>query len=173
VQFALATVVLGAFGFQAFATWQNARSIAVQQRIDEDGNRRQIGLWLKASARPADRVFLECLGYIGYFSQLPTLDFPGLSSREVVAARARRQSDDFGVLIDELKPEWVVLRPSEVDRVKASQPGLLGAATDTMPGHYRLRKTFDRTADLAPYADLPGRGYRQMDSVFLVYERVR
>ena len=32
---------------------------------------------------------MECLGYIGFFSGLKTLDIPGMSSPEVVASRRK------------------------------------------------------------------------------------
>ena len=56
-----------------------AREAQLQQRLIEDGVRRPIGLWLRAhAASPQDTVFLEPLGYIGYFSGLKMLDHPGL-----------------------------------------------------------------------------------------------
>ena len=63
--------------------WQ----MRTQQAIIEDGHRTAIGRWLRANAAPGDRVYLEPLGYIGYFSGLKMLDWPGLASPEVVAAR--------------------------------------------------------------------------------------
>src|SRR5581483_2625511 len=64
-----------------------AREFRVQETYIEHGIRQPIGLWLRSHAAPDDTVFLEPLGYIGYYSQLKTYDMPGLSSREVVAVR--------------------------------------------------------------------------------------
>ncbi len=77
--------------FSAMVLLAVAVESRIQQREIEDGNRKQIGLWLREHAKsPHDTVFLESLGYIGYFSQLKMLDFPGLSSPEVVAAPENR-----------------------------------------------------------------------------------
>ena len=62
----------------------------VQQSVIEDGLRQPIGLWLRDHAKtPHDSVMLEPLGYIGYYSGLKMLDYPGLASKEMVAARKR------------------------------------------------------------------------------------
>ena len=95
----------------AATAWQ----MRIQQRVVETGVRRQIGEWLHAHAAPGDTVFLEPLGYIGYFSQLKTYDFPGLSSPEVIAA-VRHGAKSYVALIAALRPTWVVLRP--VDAVR-------------------------------------------------------
>ena len=67
---AMSVVLLG------MTAWQ----LRQQQTIIE-GQRRYIGYWLKANARsPQDTVYLEPLGYIGFFSQLKMYDFLGLAS---------------------------------------------------------------------------------------------
>ena len=91
-----------------------AYQLKLQQNIIENGNRKEIGLWLKDHATPNDTVFLEPLGYIGFYSQLKMLDFPGLSSQEVLSARKKLQTDRYAKLINELRPNWLVLRPREV-----------------------------------------------------------
>src|SRR5208337_1567658 len=84
-----ASVLSAAFLLFLCTAWQ----LRVQQREIEDGTRKQIGLWLKQQASaPADRVFLEPLGYIGFFSQLKMLDTPGLCALEVVAAEKKLQT---------------------------------------------------------------------------------
>lgn len=94
-------------------TWQSARLFAAQQKYVEDGNRRKIGEWLHAQAQPGDTVFMEPLGYIGYFSGLKTYDFPGMSSREMVAAR-QKVGTTWSRIIAQLQPTWLVLRPREI-----------------------------------------------------------
>ena len=101
----------------AFITVAGTRQFAKQQAIIEDGNRRVIGRWLAEHVKPGERVFLECLGYIGYFSRAKMLDHPGLVSPEVSALVARKIG--FAEEIAELKPEWLVLRPQEVSRAQA------------------------------------------------------
>lgn len=141
------------------------KQLKVQQQIIEDGHRKQIGLWLKEQAvSPRETVFLECLGYIGFFSQLKMLDFPGMSSPEVVAARHRLGTDKFGVLIDFLRPDWLVLRPHELNSVEEEMPNLLA-------DNYSLIKTFDVADYVDMYSFLPGIQYLMFDESFIVFRR--
>jgi hypothetical protein len=142
-----------------------------QQRVVEWGHRRQIGLYLKAhAASPADTVFLECLGYIGFYSGLRTYDFPGMSSPEVVQVRKRLRTDDYGILIRALEPDWLVLRPHELQNALASEP-------DSIWDNYRIARLFDvrgqiaQLAGSAPGVGLPGHGYLRFDEQFYVLRR--
>ena len=138
-----------------------AREMRVQQALIESGQRKQIGLWLKQHAVTAqDTVFLECLGYIGFYSNLKMYDFPGMSSPEMVAAR-RLNGDWWPLLIGSLHPDWLVLRAGEVSAVAGE-----------VPEHYRLMARFDQSAAVAAVAFLPGRGYLRFDQTFLVYHRI-
>ena len=69
-----------ATAFVLFGAWMSLHAgqlFAAQQKIIDGGNRRDIGLWLKNNcANQGDTVFLECLGYIGYYSELRTYDWP-------------------------------------------------------------------------------------------------
>ena len=79
-----------------------ARHVKVQQDVVEWGNRKVIGEWLRANASgPDDTVFLECLGYIGFFSRLKMYDCPGLGSPEVIAARRHTSSRIYPECLDE------------------------------------------------------------------------
>src|SRR6185295_10128649 len=69
--------------------------------------------WLKEHGRPDQTVYLEPLGYIGYFSGMHMVDFPGLVAPEVVKVRRDKQVDRM-TAIPELAPDWVVLRYREV-----------------------------------------------------------
>ena len=79
--------------------------------------------------RPTDTVFLEPLGYIGFYSNLKMLDYPGLSSPEVVAARRRASARDYPgcwpELIIDLSPTWLVLRSYEAKAINEHTPELL------------------------------------------------
>jgi len=68
---------------------------------------------------------LEPNGYIGYFSGLKTYDAPGLSSREVVELERRYGGLPWGSLATELRPEWLVLRQSEIAAIAQTHPHLL------------------------------------------------
>ncbi len=135
-----------------------------QQAIIELGNRREIGLWLRDHAQAGDRVYLEPLGYIGYYSGLKMLDYPGLSSREVVAARRAGARPHAG-LIAALQPDWVVLRPDQALGVREENPRLLGE-------QYQLARVFDQRNAVAARSFLPGRGYLEFDAVYYVFHRV-
>ena len=89
------------------------RQLQVQQTLIEWGVRAPLGRELRARAvGPDDTVFLEPLGYIGFFSGLAMRDTPGLCAPEVVAWRHEGITAMPG-LIGRLRPDWVVLR---VDR---------------------------------------------------------
>ncbi|HYC73092.1 MAG TPA: hypothetical protein VEB66_17910 [Opitutaceae bacterium] len=133
-----------------------------QQRIVENRGRKPLGRWLASQARPGDSVFLESLGYIGYYSNLKTYDFPGLSSPEVsglVAAGKR----NYGELIAELRPSWVVVRPLEYMDHKL---GDAAAMKD-----YEMVLVSDRRPLVEAVKPLPGRGLLEFDSVYMVYRR--
>src|SRR5207244_3223735 len=142
-----------------------ARQMAVQEQLIETGMRREIGLWLRANAKsPKDSVLLEPLGYIGYFSQLKMLDFPGLASKEMVEARRRLGAEREKQAYLELKPDWVVVRPIEL---------ALGALVDPTRFQelYELRRVFDMSAKIAAIGWLRGRSYLQFDQTFYVFHR--
>lgn len=147
-------------GIGGWCTWQVARQVEVQQRVVEDGTRRAIGEWLRQHARPDDAVFMEPLGYIGYFSGLKTFDYPGMSSSEMVAAR-RQVGEDWALLIEHLEPRWLVLRPFEAARVNARAPRLLTQ-------DYALVREFNRT-DEVQAANVRGQAYLAHDAHFGVY----
>jgi len=140
---------------QAYAAQQ-------QQRLIEDGGRRQIGLWLKAHARPADRVFLEPIGYIGYFSQLKILDFPGLCAPEV-SRLVRSGPGGYARLITTLQPDWLVLRPYEIEHQNLLNSGSLAAYVAV--GHWDQRAAVDARHFL------PGRNWLLFDAEFYVFRR--
>jgi len=146
-----------------WTTWQSARLFAAQQRYVEDGNRRKIGEWLHANGQPGDAVFMEPLGYIGFFSGLKTYDFPGMSSREMVAAR-KKVGVSWAKLIVELRPQWVVLRPSEVQRVSQED-------YDLLTSDYQPAKEFS-VAEQLDSLDIHGLPYLQFDAKFTVFKRL-
>jgi hypothetical protein len=141
---------------------QVAHQVRAQQEIIENGNRRQIGVWLREHATPGDTVMLEPLGYIGYFSGLKMLDVPGLSSREVVNA-IRRFGQDWGRIAEELQPTWLVLRDPEIGSINAKTPRLLAESYESV----RVFDVRERIEALRVY----GRPYLEFDSRFTVFRR--
>lgn len=147
---------------QAWLFTAVARQMAAMQRLIEHGNRRQIGEWLAAESKTGDRVFMEPLGYIGFFSGLKTFDWPGLSSREVVEAHARLGSE-WSRIIDYLGPDWLVLRPHEIALINGQMPLLL---TKT----YEKIRDFDVRSRVEEL-DVRGRRLLEMDALFTVFHR--
>lgn len=165
-----ASVFLILVGGMAHTTWVAARHVKVQQEVVEWGNRKVIGEWLRANASgPDDTVFLECLGYIGFFSQLKMYDYPGLGAAEVIAARrltsSRIYPECWDELIEGLEPDWLVMRPLEIDVVRRNSPDLLES-------EYSLAKVFDvilKPGELENFMDVWTHG----DGYFEVYRRNR
>lgn len=153
------TVQLGA---QLWLISASARQMAALQTHIDTGNRRPIGEWLAQQAAPGDRVFLEPLGYIGFFSRLKTYDWPGLSSREVVEAHAKVGAQ-WARIVDYLGPDWLVLRPKEVDEMLRDMPHLL-------TGVYEKVRDFDVRKQVEQL-DVRGRRLLEMDALFTVYHR--
>jgi hypothetical protein len=138
--------------------WQ----MRIQQHVVENGARRALGEWLRAHSQPGDTLFLEPLGYIGYYSNLKTFDFPGLSSPEVVAA-VRRGARRYVDLIEELAPTWVVLRPTEAQRGEFQKKPVLQS--------YELVQAWDTLPQLEAVRFLPGRAWTEFESRYLLFRR--
>jgi len=139
-----------------------AQQAKAQQMYVEDGNRRLIGEWIKEHSEPEDTVFMEPLGYIGYFSGLKTYDWPGMSSREVPEA-CKIVGIHWQNLILYLEPNWLVLRADGEGDLTHFSP-LLAALS------YERVKDFDRRDDIENL-DIAGRNLLLFDSHFAVYHR--
>ncbi|MBO0953329.1 hypothetical protein, partial [Fibrella forsythiae] len=141
----------------------------LQQELIETHHRKQIGLWLRAHAKAGQTVFMECLGYIGFYSGLKTLDYPGLSSREVISVRRqlppgpKEYTDEFGPLLERLRPDWVVLRDYEIKRV--------AQRSSVLQRRYRPVKVFDVGPLVDQHKAMPGYGYLKWDARFTVFYR--
>lgn len=145
-------------GLLMAVAWQ----MRIQQHVVENGARRPLGEWLRTHSQQGDTLFLEPLGYIGYYSNLKTFDFPGLSSPEVVAA-VRRGARRYVDLIEELAPTWVVLRPTEAQRDEFKKKPVLQA--------YDLVQAWDTLPQLETVRFLPGRAWSEFESRYLLFRR--
>lgn len=159
---AVAGLVVVATAAQGWLSWQMMRQMKVEQELSANAVRRATGEWLRAHAKPGDTVFMEPLGHIAYFSGLRTLDWPGLSSREVVRARSFL-GNDWGLLADYLCPDWMVFRPWEIARITGSVPRLF---LET----YEWAAEFN-TLDQVAKADIYGKGYIAHDARWVVFRR--
>ncbi len=158
VRIACLVVVFAQVAMLGAVAWQ----MRVTQTYVENGVRRPIGEWLHAHAAPGDSVFLEPLGYIGYFSKLKTYDFPGLSSPEVVRAM-RAGAVDYSSLIKLLRPSWVVLRPYEVYQMSASPLHALES--------YDEVKRWSARPQLDAVNLLPGRNWSNWEAGYVLFKR--
>ena len=140
--------------------WGVARQVRAQQIYIEDGNRHVIGDWLKAHSRPGESVFMEPLGYIGYFSGLKTHDWPGMSSHELVEAKLI-VGTNWGSLIRYLQPTWLVLRPDGVGDLPVFAP-LLNTT------NYEFVREFSQ-AEALKKISVPGQKLLEFDARFRVY----
>jgi len=87
------------------------------QRI-EDGLRRRVGEWLAANTPEDASVAMEAIGYQGTYARRRVIDLAGLVSPEVVRIRAQAATpaEAFRRVLDELQPDFLVLRSFEADR---------------------------------------------------------
>ena len=111
-----------------------ATDVGAAQRL-EDEVRKPLGLWLEANTRSTDRILLEPIGYIGYFSRRRVLDLIGLVSPEVLPYYRRDVKSPLAEIVRNFRPEVLVLRESEFWEFERNA----GAALRT---EYRVRTPF-------------------------------
>lgn len=102
----------------------------------EDHLRRPLGFWLQAHSQPGDRVMLEPIGYIGYYSRLPVIDMTGLVTPGVLPAYARTNRCPWFSIAEKYRPEWCVVRPWEAEAMKRA-PALAGHTWQEDYGYVR------------------------------------
>jgi hypothetical protein len=98
------------------------RDIAEAQKL-EDTVRRPLGEWLAKNTAPTDRIMLEPIGYIGYFSGRPVLDIIGLVSPEVIPFYRKEVGNPLAEIVRRFHPEVLVLRPAEQDQLLTASQG--------------------------------------------------
>lgn len=151
-------------GFQAWLFVSVTYQLKVQQELIEFGIRRNVGTDLRNwASSPQDTVFLEPLGYIGFFSGLSMRDTPGLCAPEVVALR-RSGHTSMGALVDRLAPDWAVVRGLEFEWMKPEDRQLL-------QDRYALVAIYDVQDHVRSMRWLPGRGFLLFDAHFSVWRR--
>jgi hypothetical protein len=161
-----ASLLVAAEGVQSIFI---ARQAYLARILIEGPVRGAVGRWLHETAKsPRESVLLEPLGYIGFYSGLKMLDFPGLCSPEMTAARKLAKSKSYpycwGELSEILRPDWLVLRPFERDDVNRYQPRVLTQ-------DYHLVKVFDARESIRNTSFVPIRGFLNYNAVFEIYHR--
>ena len=100
-----------------------AATLREGQRIEES-LRIPIGLWLRDHAAPTDRVMLEPIGYIGYYSRLPVIDVIALVSPEVLDCYRPAFPSPRHELWHRFRPEWLLLRAGEWEELQRDEAAL-------------------------------------------------
>lgn len=141
-----------------------ATELREQQRLIEWGLRAPLGRDLaRAATGEKDTVFLESLGYIGYYSDLSMRDTPGLCAPEVIAIRRAGQTRMAG-MIAAVQPDWAVLRASEFLAFEPDE-------RREFERHYVLWAQYDVRREVNAVGWFPGRDFALFDAHFTVWRR--
>ena len=114
--------VLALVGLYGLVHLRSVRADIANNQWQETNLRVPMGLWFRDHAKPNERILLEPIGYVGYYSQRPILDMIGLVSPEVFPSY--HKPDFLADIVTRLRPEWLCLRPGERDRLQRQNPAL-------------------------------------------------
>lgn len=124
---------LALFGLFGLLHLRTVRAEIASAQTLEDTVREPLGLWLREHAGPHERILLEPIGTIGYYSRRPILDMIGLVSPEVFPSyRTRAPLAD---IVRRFHPDWLCFRPGEVTLLQQQDPAVLSR-------DYRLAEDF-------------------------------
>jgi hypothetical protein len=101
-------------------------SFGVESKVQavENEVRTNVAEYLKATVPPGESVTSESAGYIGFYGGVKLFDYPGLTSKTSVHALQALPPDqrDLPHLVAALRPDWLVLRPWELNSLRAQFP---------------------------------------------------
>ena len=140
-----------------------AYEMKMQQKFIENGVRKKVGLWLKKYAPKEENVYLECLGYIGFFSEKKMLDYPGLATPSSVKYLKEKKCGRIE-LIKYLKPDWVVLRDWEFQMAKKYKFFI---------NNYSVKKYISAEVELSNHPGIPGISYLYYDHAFVICRKIK
>jgi hypothetical protein len=109
----------------------------------EERLRIPLGLWLRAHSAPTDRILLEPIGYIGYYSRLPVIDVIALVSPEALDCYRPAFASPRHELWRRFQPEWVLLRAGEQEELQRDEAAL--PASERLEAAYTLTNTWRET----------------------------
>jgi hypothetical protein len=165
VRWAFFGTVAGLIFIQAWLFVAVSVQLREQQRLIEWGLRAPLGRVIASAAQsPRDTVFLESLGYIGFYSGLAMRDTPGLCAPEVIALRKSGTLSMSGLAVA-LEADWVLLRGMEYLRLSPAERAELEKA-------YRLWTVVDKRAQVEEVPWLPGRDFLLFDSYYTVWRKL-
>ena len=103
-------------------------SFAVESQVQavESQVRTNVAEYVKATVPPGESVTSESAGYIGFYGDVKLYDYPGLTSKTSVRALQALPPEqrDLPHLVAALKPDWLVLRPWELESLRKQFPDL-------------------------------------------------
>jgi hypothetical protein len=152
-------------------------SFAVEGKVQsvEDQVRTNSALYLKANVQPGQSVVSESAGYVGFYSGVKLYDYPGLTSRTSVRALQALPPDERDIphLIASLRPDWILLRPWELEAFTREFPDVAA--------EYQVEKVFELQGVPETSLDTPGGthlsfgGYEvlNVDTKFTVLKRLQ
>ena len=101
-------------------------SFGVESKVQavENEVRTNVAEYLKATVPPGESVTSESAGYIGFYGGVKLFDYPGLTSKTSVRALQALPPDqrDLPHLVAALRPDWLVLRPWELNSLREQFP---------------------------------------------------
>ena len=101
-------------------------SFGVESKVQAVENEVRINVaeYLKATVPPGESVTSESAGYIGFYGGVKLFDYPGLTSKTSVRALQALPPDqrDLPHLVAALRPDWLVLRPWELNSLREQFP---------------------------------------------------
>lgn len=114
-------------------------SFAVDRQVQsvDDQVRTNVALYLKANVQPGQSVVSESAGYIGFYGDVKLYDYPGLTSKTSVRALQSLPPNERDIphLIAAVNPDWLVLRPWELQQFRAEFPDVAA--------RYEVSKVFE------------------------------
>jgi hypothetical protein len=100
-------LLAGYVGISLWFSFEMAQLVKAEQFSLFDSSRKQVGLWLAANTPASATVFLEPLGYIGYYANRRMIDEVGLVSWQVVDLKKKGYAT-FDLILA-LDPDLAVL----------------------------------------------------------------
>ena len=151
-------------------------SFVVESKVQtvENQVRTNVAEYLKATVPPGESVTSESAGYIGYYGGVKLYDYPGLTSKTSVRALQALPPDqrDLPHLVAALKPDWLVLRPWELESLRQKFPDVAAAyevvRVFQMPGVPDSQLDIDGANTLS----FGGLAETDVDGKFIVLKRV-
>ena len=102
---------------------RSVRAPILLMQYVEDAGRVPMSLWLRDHVAPNERILLEPIGYVGYYSGHRLLDMIGLVSPEVLPSY--RQPNPLADIISRHSPEWLLLRDGEIFTLNQQDKAIL------------------------------------------------